>query len=903
VGRDDVLAAGGAWIEGVASGAGHAALVVGEAGIGKSRALSELADLAAQADFRVHTGRCLEAEGAPAYWPWVQVLRSVWEALPDGDREEWRVRYRPAWNLVPELSEAPAGSPSDEGASARFHRFDAVSRLLNEASDEGPIALVLDDLHRMDRSSALLLEHVLKALPGTPILVLGGLRDRELPADHPFEAMLRELHDAGRRLDLRGLAPAEVRELIATLTGRAPSSAIAEAIATRTGGNPLFVSEIARALARDGVVDDPRAVERAAPQTVRQIVRARVSRLEAPAPRVLEVAAVFGREFPLDAVCAACEELAPAEVEAGLEAALRDHLVEETSDAPGDFRFTHIVIRDAIYEELPRPQRTELHRRAGLALEALRPLALDAHADELAHHFACAAVRGEAGRAVRYARRAGDIALENAAHGEAAARFEAALRALDVRLGRDHEDRELTAASLERGELLVRLGRSRWLGGWTGEARDAFREAARLAREYGSGELLARAGIGIAGRTDATPGVNLEAVAMLEEALALLPDADHALRAETLARLGTELYYDERWEQGQALAAEAVAMAERIGDGALLSYVLSARHYTLMRADVDPSERRDLTERMIALADATGARESMAIGLQESIVDLLELGDIARLDYLLHRFEALSERMRQPFFGWMCTGYRVMRAFLAGDVERAETLAHRALEEGQEFGTPNALPAFAGQIYCIRREQGRLAELESLIRAAVEQQPVFHPLRAGLIALYAAGGRRGEALDELDRMMEHGLDDIPRDTHWISVLTTLTRACAGLGDAVRAARVYELLRPYSGRIVCIGHGTGTDGAVDHHLGRLAATMKEPAAADAHFEAAVALHRRVGAPLLAAHTRREWAGLLWREGAPHERERARELAREAIATYERLGFGHRVEATRAALEDA
>jgi DNA-binding winged helix-turn-helix (wHTH) protein/tetratricopeptide (TPR) repeat protein len=901
VGRRELLAAGERWLEEVAAGSGRAALFAGEAGIGKSRSLFELARRAATRGFAVHVGRCSEEEGAPAYWPWMQVLRSVDESLAAAERDTCREQHLDAFALLPEVDSGnPAPSEETEGAALRFRRFDAVARLLRELARRTPRALVLDDLHRADASSAGMLRYLLGTIADVPILVVGGLRDREVPPDHPLEAVLAELHGVGHRVDLHGLEVREVGELAASISGRAPSLAVAGALHTRTRGNPLFVVEIARQLAQREALDDPAAIEREAPRSLRQVIRTRIAALPEPAERVLEVASVFGREFPFDALCAVCEGLAAERVEGALGAALRAELVEESAREPGRFRFAHILVRDVLYQELPREQRTGLHRAVGLALEALRPLARDEHADELAHHFGQAAASGEAARAVTWARRAGERALHGAAYGEAARLFASALRALDLRAAGRASGSAAASDRREQTELLLMLGRARWLGGGTEQGREAFTRAAGLAREARDAEMLARAALGFAGRTDATPGVNREAVALLEEALAGLPSADAALRAELLARLGTELYYEAGGARADALTAKALAVAERLGDGALLSYALSARHYALLRADVDPRQRLALAERLVELAGATGARDVLALGLQQSLVDLLERGDVDHLDHTLRRYDEVAETLRQPFFRWMCGAFQGMRALLGGDLAQAEILARKTLTLGQALGTPNALPVFAAQLFCLRREQGRVAEIEPLVRAAADEQPVFTALRAGLASLYAECGRRREARDAVEQVMARDLEDVPRDMHWITVLATLAGACAWLGDADRSRQLHALLTPYAGRLVCVGHGAACDGAVDHHLGLLAAACGDPDAADAHFDAALALERRAHAPLWTAHTQREWARLLWKGGAPHEREKARGLAREAGGTYGRLGLLHQVERTRRAL---
>lgn len=251
----------------------------------------------------------------------------------------------------------------------------------------------------------------------------------------------------------------------------------------------------------------------------------------------------------------------------------------------------------------------------------------------------------------------------------------------------------------------------------------------------------------------------------------------------------------------------------------------------------------------------------------------------------------MSSELRQPYFLWMTSAYRGMRALLDGRVEAAEQLAQETLSLGQRFGSPNALPLFAGQLFCVRREQGRLPELATLFEAAVEADPVFVVLRAALAAVHAAGGRHRDAQDSLARVMAHDLEDAPRDQGWLGLLSMLAATAVQTRDQERMGPLRSLLEPYIGRLIAVGHGSSCDGAVDHHLGLLAAGLGDLDAADAHLDGAATLHRRSGTRLWFAHTRREHAAVLRKAGAPHELELAHAMAEEARAIYAALGLAH------------
>ena len=324
-------------------------------------------------------------------------------------------------------------------------------------------------------------------------------------------------------------------------------------------------------------------------------------------------------------------------------------------------------------------------------------------------------------------------------------------------------------------------------------------------------------------------------------------------------------------------------LAERTGDDALLAYVLSARHYLMHRPEVEPAARLAVVDRVVSLAERSEARDVLAIGLQERVFDLLELGEGLRLENCLHAYERVVEQLRQPFFRWFLSLLRGMRALLVGEVEEAERLAHETLALGQSFGSPNAFGVFSAQLFAVRREQGRVAELDAPLRAMVREQPDLPVFRTGARRdrrrVRAAARRRATRCASSSKAISTGsratATGCSRSRCWCPAprSSATPRSCSTL---------YDLLSAYAGRIVAVGHGAACDGAVDHHLGVLAVALGDADLADDHFTAARALHRQLRSPLWVAHTQREQARALWKRGTPGDREQARRLQAEAIA---------------------
>ena len=236
VGRERELATGRAALDDALAGDGRLLLLAGEAGIGKSRFADELAAEARVRGARVLWGRCWEAGGAPAYWPWVQSIRAyLRERDPDALRSELSSGAGDLVQMLPELAELYEDlEPSHSGdpQSARFRLFESTARFLRAAAAERPLVVVLDDLHAADASSLLLLRFVAGELGGCRILLVGAYRDPELGSGDPRVAALSELLRLGptRLLRLSGVGPEAVARYIEDVAGAEPSRTLSDAI-------------------------------------------------------------------------------------------------------------------------------------------------------------------------------------------------------------------------------------------------------------------------------------------------------------------------------------------------------------------------------------------------------------------------------------------------------------------------------------------------------------------------------------------------------------------------------------------------------------------------------------------------------------------------------------------------
>jgi predicted ATPase len=582
VGREAELALITADLNAAVSGHGGVVLLAGEPGIGKTRLAEELAAQAAARGALVLWGRCWEGEGAPAFWPWVQVVRAYVQATdPAALRHDLGTGAADIAQIVPAVGDCLPGLPIPppvEPEAARFRLFDSLAGFLRAAATRRPLLLVLDDLHWADAPSLALLRFVSHELEGAGLLVVGVYRHGEADRGHPLLGTLADLTrgQRRRRLLLGGLDQRAVASFIALVAGVTPSPELAAAVYRQTDGNPFFVTEVVRLLAshdRLGHAEVGASVLAAGlPEGVKAVIAERLGGLSERCRVVLEVAAVVGRVFELRALELACG-LDAEELLGLLEEAETARVVRAVPGGLGRWQFAHALVREVLYEGVPAARRVRLHGRVGQALEAVYGADPGPHLAELAHHFVEAAPGSQemVARAVRTATLAGRRALELLAWEEAAGLFERALAALELAERPDQR---------ERCELLLAVGEARMAASDLPAARVAYQRAGELARRIGAPEALASAGLGLG--LEFTAGIVYQVeVGLLEEALVALGGADSLLRARVLARLARALLFTPRVERRLALSEDAVRMARRLGDAGTLAAVLFDRHMTI----------------------------------------------------------------------------------------------------------------------------------------------------------------------------------------------------------------------------------------------------------------------------------------------------------------------------------
>jgi DNA-binding CsgD family transcriptional regulator len=315
---------------------------------------------------------------------------------------------------------------------------------------------------------------------------------------------------------------------------------------------------------------------------------------------------------------------------------------------------------------------------------------------------------------------------------------------------------------------------------------------------------------------------------------------------------------------------------------------LDERYWTGFTGD-DVDERLANAEEMVRLARSLPSPMLERMGRDLRLIPLLERGEIAAFDEELGVCDRLAAELQEARARWRTRLVQAMRAMLSGRFDEAERLSTEAFAAVARLQIPDATTGYGAQIATIREEQGRSGEFEAPLQGLVTRYPAVAAWRCALASLYLAAGRSAEARREFETVAAHEFADIPRDINWPTTLKALAQLCAALDDHRRAARLYELLQPYAGRVIVVGGAVLCYGAADRYLGLLAGTLGRWADAEAHFIRAIELNARITARPYVAHTRYELARMLLVRQVPGDQERATALLQQAGDAARELGM--------------
>lgn len=817
VGREPALALLIDAFERASAGAGAAVFVTGEPGIGKTRLVEEFTELAAEKGACVNWATCRESAGAPAFWPWVQVIRSCHEQAC-ADPDELGPRVDDALALIREPAEAEAFA----GEQARFRLFDSMVNLLTHSCAEAPLVIVLDDLHWADLPSLHFMRFLGPELRGHPILVVGTYRDVEVEPDEERGAALLDVVRGATAIAVPGLHHDEVATLLEAVTGSGAAPDLVATIHERSGGNPLFVGEMARLMITRGDAHG------SVPDGIRAVIEHRVARLTQPCHQLLSTAAVLGGEFDVEILGVVAQAEGSAILEL-LDEAVRARLVVDVDMRNRRYRFSHALIRDALYELLPLARRVELHDRAATALED-RP---GDHTAEFAFHAVRAVAGGDVPRAVRGSQRAGERAMEMLAYEQAVHHY--------------HEAIEAGPSVGERTPLLLALGEALIASGDVPAARQVFEEAARASRAEGRPEHLARAALGFgAGLSGFEVRIFDDAqVALLREALDVLPTDDSPLRALVLARLSVALSFIESTDDRTEMSSAAVEMARRAGGPSVLAQALAARCDATAGPDfVD--DRLAAAGEIVELSLRAADPAAELLGRRLRLVALLERGEVEAANREIDQFERTASMLRQPLYSWFVPLWRGYQAMAAGRLDDALQWCAEADAIGALAHSANAEMLVASQRFAIYHFRGEHERGLQTMNATVQALAGIEVSAKLLPAVFEAWTGNTRGWERVDFRAE--LDGLARDSEWLEIHCMIGRAAVHIGDLSVAEMIYERLVPYADLFAVDGIGAAPIGQTSWTLATIAAALGRHGDATRFADQADAAHRQRGMDL-------------------------------------------------------
>jgi class 3 adenylate cyclase/tetratricopeptide (TPR) repeat protein len=869
--------------ERAAAGEGQAVLLSGEAGIGKSRIIRQLHERLSRIPHTRMRFQCSPSHTESALYPVIRHLEYAAGFQP-GDEPGTRLDKLEALlrqgvedvaesaSLLASLLSLPAEryGTVELTAEQRSERiFKALVDQLLGLAAKNPVLYILEDAHWLDPTMRELMTRTLGRIADVQVLIVITHRP-------DFQSDWGR-HPQVTALTLSRLSRGQGADVVRAAGGEALSEEFVTRILRRADGVPLYIEELTRSVIETGTAggDD-------IPETLQASLLARLDRLGADAKEAAQLAAVIGREFDgtlLGAVSGKPKE----EVDRSLQRLVVSEIVLPTGPAPNDaYAFRHALIQDAAYQSLLLSRRRQCHGEIASALERQFPELVESQPDLVARHYTAADAPQQA---IPYWLRAGKRALARYAVAEPIAYFERGLElARSLRAG-TMRSRLILDLLLPLGDALLRSGRYQ-------ASLEALKEAAGFAQELQSVTDLAEAAVGAALTEQYIDGPERESLGLLEAALRALGDSETPQRCRVLSRLGRALFSSHLPERATQLLRDASNLARRLGDRhTLLEALICERITTAGRPCTEPqfSENRETLQEMLAIAEEIGDPHEIGQALVHSMHAFLEMADRAAYEAMFARYGELMQKHPTIAESYNLFSNGAVRAILQGEFAEAEGLAERALEFGRDLMHGDVATGVYGvQMFTIRREQGRLAEVAPVLRRFLDDNPGDTAWRPGLALIASDLGFKEAARKAFEDLAVGGFA-FPIDAKWSLTVSYLAEVCARLGDVPRAEELYDLLLPYRDVTIIAPTATVCCGSAARYLGMLARVIGDWPRAEEHFEAALAMDERLEAWPWLAHTKYEAAAALLARGMPGCRVRADSLLAAAAEAAQRLGM--------------
>jgi class 3 adenylate cyclase len=879
------------------SGLGSVVMVVGEAGIGKTRLLQEFGTYARLRGAQVLWGAAYEGEARLPYGPLAEALRdyvsrtSV-ETLRLAVTEGSSVLAPLAPGLKTKLPDLPEPPPVAAEAEA-YRLFQEVTEFLKKASTSAPLLLVLEDLQWADKGSCSLLQHLARRLAGSRMLVAISCREAELEPSHPIREALPHLRrESGFwELPLKGLRESEVKELITVLAEHDVAQPLVLALHQETEGNPFFIQETLKHLIETEVLyqEEGRWTSKAAisdiglPESVREVMERRLAGLSEDCRRLLQVGAVLGRRFSLS-LAQRVADLDEEVILRAVEEALAAQVVrEQRQERRTYYQFTSTLLRQNLHGRLSAPRRERMHLRAARALEEAYPDRLEDYAAELAYHYREAGEGAPAETAYRWTVKAAQQALAAYAPAEAVPLYRSALELAE-------------AVGLSQGEKALLLWDLAFAQRGAGDFEGRIQSAEEAAREFEAADDVAGAAraYGLLAGFLPWQGQSERGLRFAEKGLELVGPADRVERALLLAYHAMDSLFLHHFDTAFRDAAEAEALAEHVTDPRTLGELFMAIAYLYCYACF-PQKAREAGVRAAAAFEAAGDVAAACYPRFPSLLSATMQGRVSATGPEWAEFRRVSEQ-RLAFQPAYTAGFFVAwQRLMAGDLVESERIGDEVLALASEMRVFALVPAileYSAVLMMLTRRydqaEARLAALQTAYEAAERATWLAGPWPWRL-CLCLEKGDMASARKLLAERPRWPFEE-PLGTGGSYNLLACGEALAELGETEGLDTCYQRLRELNGQ--------GVEFFWPWLVPRVIAMMDAVSGrwddATTYFEKALSLARRLGYRLELAATLLAYAKMRLARDAPGDAEAATAMLNEALQLYQDMGLPQRAE---------
>jgi len=744
-------------------GQGGVVFLYGEAGIGKTRLAKELGAYARSQGMQVLSGRCpalFRMDGVPPYVLWEEVIKDYLEVCTPEQLFRVIGSYPiEVSKLVPELKQKLRTFPQSFPLSPEHSRdrlFEAVTQFITNISKEAPLLVILDDLQWTDQSSLLLMHYLARGAYKETLLILGAYRDTYVDKKHPLSPVLKELNRERllKSVPMKRMSFDDVSEMIKRILEQdeVPTD-FCELVFEKTRGNPFFVEEVIKSLKEEEVIYREknkwkiREVSRIEfPETVKDVIKARISRLDDECQRVLTMASFVGKDFTFGALCGVTGFREDKLLKL-MGKMLRTGLIKASVIRGEDVcSFVDIIVRDVVHEEINPLERRRLHRVVGQALEKVYAEKIDEHLGELALHFL---EGGDKEKSLDYFLKAGEKAAGVYANSEAASYFQSALKLLEEKEG------ELR----ERGRVLERLGDIKKIVGEHDSCMNYWNEAMHLWKQLHEKGKISRLHRKMANPLWDAMGETKKAEEHHDKALTILEAEPESVELASLYEDMAHMYY-RTGDMAKALswAEKALELAQKLNAPQVIASSYASLG-TILSFTGDMKKARECLERGLEKALDNGYVET-ALRIYTNLPGALTAEENERsLELYEKGFELAKKVGHISYQSWLGTNLAGMHSGM-GNMNKAVLLFEESVTLDRKAGNLAHLSASLGLLGFAYQRMGewdkcvqRYNEALSISQKQKEFQTIAG-VQIGFGWLYFDKGEYVKAREHLEKGIE-----------------------------------------------------------------------------------------------------------------------------------------------------